>query len=159
MQIAGFLPLPQHLGFYFPDGCMHGCKQIRMFGLRGQFMMTPSHDHFRLIRVVFMPQNHARFGLSFRSVQQLSDIGEFRLQLRGLRRGEPQVTSSVGNFHLILLPNPALMSRRNLQIFAVFRHRPARHLNTLRLKFRGDLIVGERTLGVLIFDHFLHHAL
>jgi hypothetical protein len=61
------------------------------------------------------------------------------------------------------LPNlfldPALVRARDAHVFAVFGHRAAGHLDTLRLQDAGDLLISQRTAGVFFFNELLDAAL
>ena len=159
LQIARLLDLAHHLRVRFSYRRMYGREKIGVLGFPRDFVMPPGHYHFRLIRIVLVFQNHTGLSFSVRRIQQLPDPGELGLQFLGLRRSEADVASSVCNFHFGLVPDPALMRGRNLQVFAVLGHSTAGHLNALVLKPRGDLIVRQRTLGILILNHLLDLAL
>src|SRR3974390_1125204 len=58
-----------------------------------------------------------------------------------------------------LILYPALVGAGNAHVFPVLRNRAASDLNALRLKNVGDLLVGQRVGGVLLFDELLDAAL
>src|SRR3974390_1220179 len=58
-----------------------------------------------------------------------------------------------------LILYPALVGAGNAHIFPVLRDRAASDLNALRLKNVGDLLVGQRAGGVLLFYRLLGGAL
>src|SRR5258708_24300182 len=65
-------------------------------------------------------------------------------------------TSNIQHPVLPLLPSPSLMRGRNLHVFAIFCHRAPRHVDTLPLKQRRDMVVGQRLRTVFLVDHLLY---
>src|SRR5712671_7733922 len=52
----------------------------------------------------------------------------------------------------------SLMRAGDAHVFPVFGYGAARDLNALRLKNSCDLLVGQRTAGIFLFDQLLHAA-
>ena len=51
------------------------------------------------------------------------------------------------------------MRARDAHVFPVFGYRAAGYLDALRLQDAGNLLVGQRTAGILFFDQLFDAAL
>src|SRR3984957_11899573 len=58
-----------------------------------------------------------------------------------------------------ILLDSSLVRARNAHVFAVFGYGAAGHLDALRLQDAGDLLVGQRSAGILFFDELFDAAL
>src|SRR5579864_9623417 len=58
-----------------------------------------------------------------------------------------------------LLLHPPLVRAGNFHVLAILCHRTASHLNSLRLKDAGNLLIGQRLRRIFFFNQLLHSPL